>query len=117
MKHLPFSRADRVATEIHNIVAMFCLHRLEDPRLAGIQITKVRVTKDLRMARINYFLRGTDTQRSACQEGLEKSSGLIKRAIAEQMRLKFMPELVFHFDGAIEHGERISELLSQIKER
>jgi ribosome-binding factor A len=113
-KQRPFDRAERVGGEIFAIIAELCQRRLTDPRVVGVQITSVKITKDLRLARIYYFCAGDADARHACQAGLERASGLLKREINDQLAMKFMPELVFHFDETIEEGERIDQLLRQI---
>lgn len=110
----PYDRAERVAEQIRQIVAQLCHERFSDPRLAGLQITRVKVARDLRLARIHYFLRGDAAAIKACQQALEHAAGLMKHAINEQIALKFTPELKFHFDDAIERVERIHDLLSNL---
>lgn len=116
MKHLPYDRADRVGQAIFELIAMLCRERLSDPRLQGIQITGSKVTKDLRLARIYYFIRGNAVVRKGCHAALHHAGGLIKRAIAERLSMKFTPEVEFFFDDSIEHGERIDDLLETIKD-
>lgn len=111
----PYDRASRIATEIHQVIASYCQERLSDPRLQGVQITAVRVSRDLRVARVNFFLRGTPEEREACVAGLRSASGALKRALGEQLVLKFMPELHFHFDDAIEQGERVGDLIEKLE--
>lgn len=115
MRHLPFDRAERVGAEIHEVVAALCRERLDDPRLNGVLITGAKATKDLRLARVYYFLRGDAAARKRCAQALHHAHGLFKRAVAERLALKFTPELEFHFDESIEHGERVDELLERIK--
>lgn len=114
-KHLPYNRADRLATELHHIIASAIHDLLTDPRLEGVQITQVRVTKDLRLARVNYFLRGDPVTREACQKALEGATHRLRRVINDALSLRFLPELLFHFDEAIEQGERIDDLLRTLE--
>lgn len=113
-KKLPYSRADRVATEIHQVLAPYIHDCLSDPRVAGVQVTHVKVARDLRLARIYFFLRGTAAQRQDCHDGLEHAAGKMKQQLGDQMSLRYMPALEFHFDETIEQGERIDDLLQVI---
>lgn len=115
MKHLPYERADRVGQAIFEQVATLVRERLADPRLTGVQITSVKVTKDLRLARIYYFIGGDAKTRAACQAGLAAASGFLKRAVAGALAMKFTPELQFFFDESIEYGERVDALLESLK--
>lgn len=114
-KTLPYDRAARVGAEIYKIIAPLCHEHLDEPRVHGVQITQVILTRDLRLARIYYFLSGDAAARAACQEGLESATGMLKRAINEDLALRYIPDLVFHFDESIEQGERVTELLRQLE--
>ncbi|MBI2346193.1 MAG: 30S ribosome-binding factor RbfA [Deltaproteobacteria bacterium] len=116
MKRLPFDRAERIGQAIYEVVAQLCRERLADPRLAAMQITGAKVTKDLRLARVYYFLRGDLAARAACAEALACAHGLLKRAVAQRLAMKFTPELEFLFDESIERGERIDALLGSLKQ-
>jgi len=48
-----FARADRVAHLIQQIVAELLRRDISDPRLQAATITDVKVTRDLRVARVN----------------------------------------------------------------
>lgn len=115
MKHLPYDRAERVGQAIFELVAPMFRDKISDPRLTGLQITGAKVTKDLRLARIYFFLRGDAVARKGCLKALHNVAGLIKRAVAERLAMKFTPVIEFLFDDSIEHGERVDELLEQIK--
>lgn len=109
----PYDRCERVGTELRAVIAQYCL-QLDDPRAYMVQITAVKVSRDLRLARVYYFLRGSDAERTACQECLTAKAGQIKHAISDAISIKYMPDLVFHFDESIEHSERVSEILEDL---
>ena len=116
MKRLPYDRAQRVGQAIYELVAQLVRERLSDPRLNDMQITGAKITKDLRLARIYYFVRGNMAVRKGCAKALENASGIIKHAVAERLSMKFTPELEFFYDESVEHGERVDELLEQLKQ-
>lgn len=114
-KHLPYDRSARVADTIYQIVADALRTKLTDPRLAGTCITRVSMTKDLRVARICFHIDNADDAiRQKALKGFLSSRGFLKRAIGETIELKFMPELQFFYDEGVDTGERIDELLDSI---
>lgn len=110
-KNLPYDRAQRVADEIYRIIATSCYNELSDPRLAGLEITYVKMTKDLQIARVYYYMHDADEERHLkAKMGLESASGFFKRAIGEEMTLRFIPTLEYFFDETIDLEEKIESL-------
>lgn len=113
-KQLPYDRVSRVADAIRQLVSMKLLSDISDPRLSGVQIIVVRMTRDLRIARIYYNLfDASDERKREVSQGFKSASRFIRRMIAEEIQLKFAPELEFYYDESIEIGDRIDELLAQ----
>lgn len=110
----PFDRCARVGAEIRHTIANICRERIESGRFEHLEITHVKVTKDLRLARVYYFVRIPVEWRSECQEMLEGLRSVFTHAINENLSLKFMPHLEFHFDDSIEQGEHMSEIFKQL---
>jgi len=111
MRNLPYDRAERVADEIFRIVSQTLFSELSDPRLSGTQITRVRMTKDLQIARI-YFHLNDDSQKleDRVKKGLESAAGFFKRKVASELSLKFTPELEFFYDEALDLTNKIDSL-------
>jgi ribosome-binding factor A len=109
-------RADRVADLILQELAEVLLRRVRDPRLAGITLTEVKVTPDLRHATVYYSLLGDDEKKSGVADGLESAKGFVKRELGKRLELKRMPNIVFHFDGSLEYGSHMERLISDLKE-
>jgi ribosome-binding factor A len=111
-KQLPYDRVNRVADAIRQLVSVKLLSDISDPRLSGVQIIVVRMTRDLRIARVYYnIFNATDERKREVERGFKSASRFIRRMIAEEIQLKFAPELEFYYDESIEIRDRIDELL------
>ena len=111
-----YDRTERVADAIKRLVAEALLTEMSDPRLSGAQITHVRMTKDLRIARIYYHLfQAADAERKNAARGFKSAAGYIRRKIGEELSLKFTPEVEFFYDDSIDLSDRIDELMQGIK--
>lgn len=110
----PFSRPDRVADEVQKVIASYFYRDHFDNRIRGINITGTRMTKDLRMAYVYYYISGDDAAKAGCAEALNHLRPGIRHEISTQVKLKFAPDVKFFFDESIEHGERIDQLLSEL---
>ncbi len=112
-RNLPYDRAQRVADAIHHLISQTMLSEISDPRLTGVQITAVRMTKDLRIARIYYHIyEASDQRRREAGRGFGSAAGFFRRIIGKELGLKFTPEVEFYYDDGLDMGERIDELLS-----
>ena len=117
-RQLNFDRAQRVADQIHSIVAMACLTELSDKRLEGVQITYVKATKDLRLLRINFFIDPpTPENVRLALKGLRSASGFFKQAIAREVELKFLPDIEFFFDEGLEHHLHMDSIMRSLEKK
>ncbi len=112
----PYSRSDRVGGLIQQVLAELLLTEISDPRLAHATITGVKVSRDLRIAKI-YFASGNKEGASeAAMEGFDRARGYVKRELAQRLGLRYMPDLRFYYDDAIDRGARMEKLLKMVKE-
>jgi ribosome-binding factor A len=113
---VPGHRHERIAEEIHHEVSSMLTGELKDPRLGGLlSVTEVRVSPDLKQARIYVQVPGDSAEQSAAMEGLHAASGFIRRELVERIRLRRAPELFFMLDRSQQYGEHIEDLLGQVK--
>jgi len=89
---------------------------LKDPRLACLAtVTEVRVSPDLKHARVYVSVAGDEAEQDAALEGMVAASGFIRHELCERLQLRRTPELHFVLDGSEEYGRRIEDLLRQAK--
>ena len=110
-----FTRADRVGEQIQRTVAALLIKDLKDPRLEQVTITGVKMTRDLRIARI-YFATAANAAdtREAALEGFNSAAGFIRKALRE-LGLRYLPELFFHYDTSLDYAAHIDALLKTIQ--
>lgn len=104
---------DRIKEEVSDLL----LRRVKDPRIGFLTITDVEVTNNLRLAKVYYSVMGSEEDRRRAAEGLASALGFIKRELGARLHLKYMPDVVFCYDPSLEHGERIEQILRDIRER
>jgi ribosome-binding factor A len=108
-------RHERIAEEIHHEIDIMLAGELKDPRLeTSMTVTEVRVTPDLKKARIYVAIEGTPKEQADALKGLEAAAGYIRRDLTERLRMRRYPELIFINDQSIKEAERIEELLRQV---
>lgn len=109
-------RPERVGQEIQAAVAdMLTRGDIHDPRIGYITITGVKVSPDLRVARIYYSMIGTEEEKARTQQGLDAAKGYVRREVTSRVKLRVSPEVFFTFDGSLEEGDKIERLLKEVK--
>ena len=109
-----FSRADRVGGLIQQMLSELLQRDISDPRLQMATITAVKVTKDLRRARIFFASASGREASEQTAQGFRSAAGFIKRHLGPRLGLRYMPELEFFYDDSFDHGARIDQLLKSI---
>jgi ribosome-binding factor A len=89
--------------------------RVKDPRLEMITITGVRMTRDLRLARIYFSTPGGEERQQAATQGFKSALGFVKRTLAHQLGLRYMPDIQFVYDETFDYGADIDKLLTRIR--
>ena len=88
--------------------------QLADPRLGLVTVTRIRLSKDLGVARVNWSCVGTAAERSKSEHALIHAKGYLTGVIASAMATRQTPRLEFHFDESMEKAARISEILHKL---
>jgi ribosome-binding factor A len=110
----PFSRADRVSGLIQEVLSNLLKKDIHDPRLKMVTITNVKMSRDLKLARIYFSIYGGNSKAEAAAKGFESARGFIKRSLARRLSLRYMPDLKFFYDDSFDYGTHIDDLLKRI---
>lgn len=114
---MTFKRADRVADLIKAELSDILLRRIRDPRIELVTITDVKMSADLRSAKIYFVQMGKDRMDADLEAGFEKARGFLKRELGKRLHLRYMPEVLFFYDRSFEYGSRIDRLLLEVHEK
>jgi ribosome-binding factor A len=107
-------RPERIADLVHRILADVVRDKVRDPRVGFVTLTEVRVTPDLRHARVFVSRLGEEEERTASVDALNHAAGYLRREVAHRAGLKRVPDLEFVEDSALETGMRVESLLDDL---
>jgi len=108
-------RVVQVGAQIREEIMQIIRRDLKDPRIGFVSITEVRMSPDLRSARVRVSVLGGEDEGRAALAGLLSAAGLIRHELGRRLQnLKFAPELRFEIDPSIEYSVRISQTLREI---
>jgi ribosome-binding factor A len=88
--------------------------KVNDPRLQMVTITGVVVAPDAARADVHFSVLGGAEAQAEAQDGLESAAGWLRRELGRRLRLRNTPELIFHYDPSLEHGEHIESILDEL---
>ena len=108
-------RTLRVGDEILKEIATLLLERVKDPRVRGVTLTGIRLSDDLRLARIYYSVMGDSGVIEAARAGLDSAKSFIKREIGIRMTLRYIPEIRFIHDASLETGTQMDKLFEEMR--
>src|SRR3954470_5448873 len=107
-------RPERVAQMVQELLGEIFARGMRDPRIGLVTITGVKMSPDLREARVYWTVHGDPEQRKHTAKGLDNARGFLRREIAAELKLGVTPDLHFTYDEAIDRGERIEQLIREV---
>lgn len=87
---------------------------LDDPRVASVTVTEVRMTENLRDARVYVTVLGTEEEKKAALLALKKAAPYVRRQLGNALNMRYTPEIHFMRDTVEETASRVNELLMVI---
>lgn len=111
---MTFKRADRVSELVMKEMSDILLKTVKDPRLQDVTVTGVKMSDDLRNARIYFVELGKDECGRDIEEGLMRARGFVRRELGHRLQLRSVPEIIFVHDKSFAYGSRIEKLFAQI---
>src|SRR6185295_6935146 len=109
-------RIDRIEEQLRIELSEIIEREIQDPRIGLTTVTAVKVTPDLRHARVFVTVLGDAAQRKKALQGLGSAASFVRRSLSKRLHhMRRIPELTFDYDDLVEKGIRIEELLDQIK--
>jgi ribosome-binding factor A len=90
------------------------IQELKDPRVGFATVTAVRISPDLRHARVLVSVMGTEEERSDTMAGLESAKPHLRAELGRQVRMRYLPELTLELDETSERAQRVEALLREV---
>ena len=111
-----YKRSDRVADLIKVELSDIIFRQVKDPRIGIVTITDVRMTDDLKLARVYFVEMGKDICDPGTKDGLEQAKSFLKRELGKRLKIRHIPDIIFAPDESFAYGSRIEKLLAEIEE-
>lgn len=112
---MPSHRIEKVENLIKQEISLILLTKMNDPELGFITVTNVKVSPDLKIAKI-YLSVFEKEKREPVLEKIVTRSGFVRSELAHRISLRYVPELKFFIDDTMDYVEKINTLIRKIHE-
>ena len=107
-------RLNRVEEACKEVLSEVIQREVKDPRVGFVTITSVKLSSDLRHAKVYISVLGTDTEVTESLAGLASARGYMRSELGRHLRLKFLPEIEIVNDSFSEEALRLSSLMREV---
>ncbi|MCA1631191.1 MAG: 30S ribosome-binding factor RbfA [Acidobacteria bacterium] len=107
-------RPERVGEQLRAEIVQIVGYELEDPRVAMVTVTDVRMSENLREARVYFTVAGTDEEARSAHKALNHAAPYVRRQLATELSLRHAPQIFFIRDTVEEKAARVDALLQEI---
>ena len=115
----PFSQRQLRVGELvkQNLGELFIRNEAKIPLINSklITVTEVRMTPDLKTARVYVIPLGGEGTKETVRI-LTEFTHLVRRALSKRLDIKFLPKLTFVEDNSFEYAEKIERIIKKNKE-
>lgn len=116
MQKKTFSRAERLAPLLREVISEALQRTVKDPRVRGAVVTGVHVSSDLGTARVTWYpMEGANPE--AVAAGLASVAGFLRSHVGDQLALRYCPRLQFVMDRGVEQGRRVDQIIHALHEQ
>jgi len=108
-------RMDRVAEAIKREVAVILQEEVNDPKIRHVTVTRVEVTRDLRLARVFYIVSAEEKNREAVAEAMKHAGSFVRGELGKRLPMKFTPKVSFREDRDYQRKEAMDNVFRKIE--
>lgn len=107
-------RPERLAEALKEEIAEVVGFELEDPRVQAVTVTDVKVTEDLRDAKVYVLVDGTEDEIKKALNALQHAAIYVRQQVTMNLSLRHAPHLFFVRDTAEENAARVGQILDDL---
>ena len=110
---MPSHRSLRMAEAIREVVATAILFEVADPRVRAVTVLGVVVSGDLRHAKVQVSIMGSESEQKRALEGLNHAAGFLQARVAARLQTRFTPILSFQLDDSVKKSIELGRLIDE----
>jgi ribosome-binding factor A len=103
----------RVQDFLREEISFIIQRDIKDPGIGLATILEVKVTEDLKIAKVYCSVYGNEEEKKNTMDGLKRSRGYIKYLLGKRTELRYIPDIIFLYDDRFDKMARIEEILKK----
>jgi len=107
-------RPERLAEVLRAEVTEIVGYEMDDPRLLSVTVTDVRVSENLREAKVFVVVEGEEKEIKEALKALQNAATFVRQQVALSLDLRHAPLINFVRDTVEENAARVDELLRDL---
>ncbi len=107
-------RTEKVASLIKHELGTIISREFTGSEYGFITVTEVRMTPDLKIAKIYISILGNAELQEKSFKKLLTQKKYLRSLLAPHLTLKFTPDIQLHYDDSMERVEHLEKLIQQI---
>lgn len=107
-------RRERLAAAVRETLSQLVLLEMKDPRLSGVVVSAVELSRDLKRAHAYFSVVGDAERERQAADALTQARGILRREVGRRLRLRIAPELTFERDRGFERADRVDRILGEL---
>lgn len=108
-------RPERIAERLREEIMEIVGYELEDPRLEAVTVTEVRVSPDMRDAKVFVLIEGDEKGIQEAMKALHNAEKFVRSQVAMSLNIHHPPHIHFARDTVEEKAGRIDQILEELK--
>lgn len=110
-------RPERLAETLREEITEIVGFELDDPRLLPVTVTEVRVSENLRDAKVYVHVQGSETEIKEALKALQHAATFIRQQVTLNLDLRHAPHLNFVRDTVEENAARVEEVIQDLSQK
>lgn len=108
-------RHERLENQLKKEISNIIHDEIKDPKVGFITVIRVELSSDLKILKVFYSILGKDVEVDKGSKALERAKGFIRYCLAQRIKLRTVPEIIFNLDKSCEYSVHIQEELDKLK--
>lgn len=108
-----YPRHSRLGGQIQRVLNELLRFESKDPRLDGVSISAVDLSRDLSVARVYFATLRPDADPDPVLDGLKSAGGFLRSKLGRELSIRHVPELRFEHDDSVARGFHLSDLIAK----
>jgi ribosome-binding factor A len=110
-------RPERLAEALREQITEIVGYEMDDPRLLAVTVTDVRVSENMRDAKVYVVVQGDENEIKAALKALQNAATFVRQQVALNLDLRHAPHINFLRDTVEENAVRIDDIIQDLTQK